>query len=75
MKTPPPLQKRTQDDWVKTALRLPKALHAEIQAAADDNVHSMNAEILQRLETRRHQELMDELADVKAMLRRVLDRT
>lgn len=40
----------TQDDYVKTALRLPKALHSKLQEAADATGKSMNAEIIARLE-------------------------
>lgn len=40
----------TQDDFVKTALRLPRSLHAHIQAAAAAAGRSMNAEIIDRLQ-------------------------
>lgn len=40
----------TQDEYIKTALRLPRALHAEIQASAEDRGRSMNAEIITRLQ-------------------------
>jgi hypothetical protein len=40
----------TQDDFVKTALRLPRALHADIQSAALAGGRSMNAEIISRLQ-------------------------
>lgn len=40
-----------QDDFVKTALRLPRDLHAEIQAAAISTGRSMNAEIIGRLQS------------------------
>lgn len=39
-----------QDDWHKTALRLPKALHATIHDAAAKNGRSFNAELVARLE-------------------------
>ena len=39
-----------QDDFIKTALRIPRALHAGIQAAAEQTGRSMNAEILGRLQ-------------------------
>jgi predicted HNH restriction endonuclease len=39
----------TQDDFIKTALRLPRGLHATIQAAAQGSGKSMNAEIIARL--------------------------
>lgn len=38
-----------QDDFVKTALRLPRDLHAQVQAAATARGRSMNAEIIERL--------------------------
>jgi plasmid stability protein len=39
-----------QDDFVKTALRLPRGLHARIQASAAAAGRSMNAEIIDRLQ-------------------------
>lgn len=38
-----------QSDFLKTALRLPRGLHASIQEAAHANGRSMNAEIIERL--------------------------
>jgi hypothetical protein len=40
----------TQDDYVKTALRLPRSVHAKLQEAADASAKSMNSEIIARLE-------------------------
>ena len=40
-----------QDDYIKTALRLPRELHARIQLAAEEAGRSMNAELIHRLET------------------------
>ncbi|MGI4847557.1 MAG: Arc family DNA-binding protein [Janthinobacterium lividum] len=39
-----------QDDFIKTALRLPRDLHSEVQESAEKNGRSMNAEIIARLE-------------------------
>lgn len=39
-----------QDDYMKTALRLPRELHALIQEAAASAGRSMNAEIVARLQ-------------------------
>ena len=39
-----------QDDFQKTALRVPKGLHAKIIEAAKKNSRTMNAEIVSRLE-------------------------
>lgn len=38
-----------QDDYIRTALRLPRDLHAEIQDAAEAAGRTMNAEIIARL--------------------------
>jgi hypothetical protein len=40
-----------QDDFIKTALRLPRNLHAAIQSAAERSGRSMNAEIIAILES------------------------
>jgi hypothetical protein len=40
----------TQDDYIKTALRLPRAVHAKLLAASEQTGKSMNAEIIARLE-------------------------
>lgn len=39
-----------QDEYIKTALRLPRALHTAVQEAAESAGRSMNAEIIRRLE-------------------------
>lgn len=39
-----------QDDFIKTALRLPRGLHARIQSSAAAAGRSMNAEIIDRLQ-------------------------
>lgn len=43
-------QLKPQDDYMKTALRLPRDLHAKIQEEAVASGRSMNAEIVARLE-------------------------
>jgi hypothetical protein len=40
-----------QDDYIKTALRLPRDIHAKLLGAADATGKSMNAEIIARLES------------------------
>lgn len=42
--------KKSQDDYKKTALRLPKELHESLHAAASSSGRSYNAEIVARLE-------------------------
>lgn len=39
-----------QEDFQKTALRLPRDLHSKIIGSAKDNNRTMNAEIINRLE-------------------------
>ena len=39
-----------QDDFIKTALRLPRDIHAKVQEAATGAGRSMNAEIIDRLQ-------------------------
>ncbi|KVE67193.1 hypothetical protein WI96_10430 [Burkholderia vietnamiensis] len=39
----------TQDEYIKTALRLPRHLHADIAVSAEKAGRSMNAEIIERL--------------------------
>ncbi len=68
-----PTKKETQSDYIKTALRLPPDLHAEIQAAALHMGHSMNAEILNRLRTTQASQVAAELAEIKQSLRKILD--
>lgn len=40
----------TQDDYIKTALRLPRALHAELHTSAESKGRSLNAELIDRLQ-------------------------
>lgn len=40
----------TQDDYIRTALRVPPGLHAQIHAAARASNRTFNAEIVDRLE-------------------------
>lgn len=52
-----------QDDFVKTALRLPRALHTEIQAAAEASGRSMNAEMIDRLQAQPGQAMLAAMLD------------
>lgn len=40
----------TQDDYIRTALRVPPDLHAQIHEAAKANTRTFNAEIVARLQ-------------------------
>jgi len=44
----------TQDEYIKTALRLPRDLHKEVQGCALSTGRSMNAEIISKLEESLH---------------------
>ena len=59
----------TQDDYLKTALRLPRDLHARLLKAARDSSKSLNAEIVTRLEASFGRAEMEEIAaDLAARL-------
>lgn len=40
----------TQDDYIKTAFRIPRGIHADISAAAQAKGRSLNAELIARLQ-------------------------
>lgn len=46
----------SQDDYIRTALRLPRNLHKDVQESAEKNQRSMNAEIVARLYSSYEQE-------------------
>jgi hypothetical protein len=67
----------SQDGFIKSALRLPPALHEKVTAAAALAGRSLNAELIERIaaaEDRvQYAELLQQNAELKAMLREVLD--
>lgn len=65
--------KTSQEHYVHSALRLPPELRQSIKEAAIRNGRSMNAEMLARLQDNPMNEVMSELAELRAMLRKVLD--
>lgn len=69
----PPARKTTHDDHVKTALRLPPDLHAEMSRDALFNGRSLNAEILARLRHSPLEELRKENAELKQILLQILN--
>lgn len=69
--TKPPIKRLSQNDFVKTALRLPPDLHASLQADAELAGRSLNAEILARLQDRG--DIAAELAEIRVTLRKILD--
>lgn len=58
-----------QDDYQKTALRLPRDLHSKIVEAASVSGRSMNAEIVSRLEQSYKQPPASEVLDVLVSMR------
>lgn len=50
-----------QDDYIKTALRIPKALHARLSAQAEAKGRSLNAEFIASLDGSAWPELPNEL--------------
>lgn len=68
----PPVQKPKQKNFIKTALRIPKALHESLIAAAENNGHSLNDEMLARLNTSQLDEITKQHEELKMMLRQIL---
>lgn len=73
----PPLKKATQDGFIKSAIRLPPSLHAEMADVALRTGHSLNDEIISRCQAlpiqQQLQALTDENAQIRAMIKELLD--
>lgn len=68
----------TQDDYIRTALRLPPELHASIHASAEKAGRSFNAEIIARLAAAedvatQYVEISKQLADMRKLLKKAID--
>ncbi|WP_295541086.1 Arc family DNA-binding protein [uncultured Pseudacidovorax sp.] len=61
-----------QSDFVKTALRLPPDVHAQIHAAADASGRSFNAEILARLQDSLARPAASDLQAIRRVVREEL---
>lgn len=72
--TKPPVKKPAPPDDVKFNLRLPRQMYADVAAEAERNCRSMNAEIIARLQDDQIGIVLSELVELKAMMRRVLDK-
>lgn len=70
--TKPPIQQPKQKDHIKTAVRIPPSLHQALKEAASENGHSLNDEILARLNTTLLEEITRQNDELKMMLRQVL---
>lgn len=68
-----PVKITSQENYVHSAVRLPPELRQAIKEAAAKNGRSMNAEILARLQDNPIEPILSELADLKQMLRKILD--
>jgi hypothetical protein len=68
----PPIQKPKQQNHIKTAIRMPTDLHQELTAAAEQNGHSLNAEMLSRLSSSPLDDIKRQNEELKMMLRQVL---
>lgn len=73
--TKPPPKKLDQSNYRKTSFRIPPDLYDEIAADAERNGRSMNAEIIAKLQTDQGAAILSELADVKTMIRKLLDKS
>jgi hypothetical protein len=67
---------KSQDDYIKTALRLPRGLHALLIDAAEANGRSLNAEIIARLLQQPLEAKLEELSkqnlEIKSLAREIL---
>jgi plasmid stability protein len=70
--TKPPVHQPKQQSYVKTALRIPQSLHEALRVAAKANEHSLNDEMLARLNTTLLDEITKQNEELKMMLRQVL---
>lgn len=69
----PPAQTKSQHGYKQTAVRMPPELHEEIKATAELNGRRMNAEIIDRLQQNNMATLLRENAELKKMIREILD--
>ena len=69
-----PIKALSQQDYVQSAVRFPPALRDALKAAAAENGRSFNAEVLARLQDDRLDAVMAELAQLKTMMQRLIDR-
>lgn len=70
----PPIQKTVHTDSIKTSVRIPRELHEQLQAAADRDARSLNAEILVRLQSSPFDEIKRQNEEIKLMLRMLMSR-
>ena len=60
-----------QDDYIRTALRLPKDLHEKLHSAAAENERGFNQEILARLAASFERDtVMERLAAIEKLLKK-----
>lgn len=71
--TKPPAKNNLQPNYIKSALRLPPELHAEVSAAAEHNGRSLNAEIIARLRDSKTTDVLAELAELKQIIQKLIE--
>lgn len=73
-----PKNTNPQDDYIRTALRLPPELHRQVKAAAKAAGHTMNAEILARVAAAEDRAsfrlLVKQNDELRRMMREMLER-
>lgn len=74
MMTNPPRQKKIHIDSINTSIRIPRALHAELQEAASRQARPLITEILSRLQSSPWDDLRRQNEEIKHMLRLLLSR-
>ncbi len=71
--TRPPAKKNPQPNYIKSAIRLPPELHAEVSAAAEHNGRSLNAEIIARLRDSKTTDVLADLAELKQLVQKLIE--
>jgi predicted HicB family RNase H-like nuclease len=66
------MKKQTQHDYKRLTTRYPPEVYAELQAAAERNGRSVNAEVIARVSTDQIAELRKEVAELKTIVKEVL---
>jgi hypothetical protein len=73
--TNPPRKLPSQKGYIHTAVRLPPDLTSAVKESAEANGRSFNAEVIARLQRTELEAVLTELAELKLMVKKVIDRS
>jgi hypothetical protein len=69
----PPRRTKSQDEYAKLTVRLPRDLYEHLSREASRHGQSLNAHIVTRLRENELGQIRSELDDVNSTLRKILD--